>query len=125
MAEKKQEKKEKGAQSSSNSHKAGIVRNAASLPEKKLRRVLKRNGREAAEYYANKHMLTGLLNKLVSSGLADKRRIAAQQRAVARLARRIKKIERRKRSVAAKKAAATRRAKKLAAQAAQPEGAQA
>jgi colicin import membrane protein len=48
-AGKKQEKKEKGAQASAPSHKAGIVRTFGRLSAKKIRRAFKANGVEAAK----------------------------------------------------------------------------
>jgi len=64
MADKKQEKKKAGAQSSSSSHKAGIARTLGRLSEKKLRHVLKRNGATAAWDHSQKSSSLTCLRKI-------------------------------------------------------------
>ena len=126
---KKQEKKSAGARSSSSAHKAGIVRTHMGLPLKKLRRVFKVEGEDAAKAYASAHGLMAEWRKIEASGLVERRYAAWAGRLAAQLARRIARqsakmlakaaeAARAKRSEVAKKAVATRKAKKLAASAA-------
>lgn len=135
-----QKKKEDGAQGSSQAHKAGIARSHAGLPLKKLRRVAKANGPDAAKAYASAHGLMAEWRRIEASGLVERRQAASQRRyralevrAAARLQAACARHEARRTAEAAakaaaelkakyaaraKKAAATRAANKLAAAAA-------
>ena len=134
MADKKSSDSKKGKPSSAGKRKGKFDGLFARVLVRKLRRVLKNSGRDAAEKYAAKNGLMPEFNKLVESGLVERRRVARERRRKSREARLAENHEFRlnrrnqhladeatrkvaaekkaKRRNAALKAAATRRAKK-------------
>ncbi|OGN17030.1 MAG: hypothetical protein A3F48_03730 [Candidatus Yanofskybacteria bacterium RIFCSPHIGHO2_12_FULL_41_9] len=148
LMEKKQKKdKKKGAPASAGSRKGRCAASQERVPERKLRRVYKLQGLTGAEVHIDQVgesirrrqgpetanlqviMLEGILKRLEGSDLPKRRRVAQERRRNARDVRRtvrcalreqraLAEAKKAKRSTAAKKGAATRKARKVTAQAA-------
>jgi len=137
-----QKKKEDGAQSSSQSHKARIGAYYASgrLAQKKVRHVFHSHGIEAAKKYAEEVGQLAFFRSIATDDVIAHRQVASERRRLVREARANARFDaavarhearrvaeavakataalKAKRSAAAKKAAETRKANRLAAEAA-------
>jgi len=120
-----EQKKKNPAPPSAGRRKGTFEVRFARLPERKLRRVLRVNGIDAARQYAKEGGIEPLFRRLEASGLVAQREQARKRREINRKARRIERRaakqaareraeKKAKLSARAKKAAVTRKAKKAA-----------
>ena len=114
MADKKQEKKADGFRASSSSHKAGMSKNLARQPRKKVLHALRANRFSDAKKVAERVGLESFVNSNEVTALVARREAAKARRKQDRLDRReAKRVAARVRAeVAAKKAQLSERAKK-------------